>query len=396
MIALLALAGAAELCPPPKPETGYYTEVGWATGLFGNMAEDQARYKAIERMVEGHAAGFGATARNALRRAITAAGAVRYRGGYCVTVHVPRAAVTRLEDEANALDAALATVAAEVRAKAGARDIRLAIAWSNGNSVDFGDWMRNTVEANLKGARLSEAWDPSALDVRITLAASGERVSARVVADRESLGGFGFPSDLFGVAAEGSGIAVARIGLPEGGRPGAGGLRVEVSSPVADGVACTGEVGEVVMRTDRPARVRLYSVDARGDAWLVWPLSAEVFPGAPRGSGPHGDVLGRVAPDGAVIGGALGVQMALFPSGTGDERFVAVAIPPGASWPEPWEGYCHLPTPFDGSRYPAGSSVATATYSMRAAGSYECPYREEWVEATRQAQSDQAAAGLCQ
>lgn len=174
------------------------------------------------------------------------------------------------------------------------------------------------------------------------------------------LGDTTFSPDLFGIEPDERGDCrgVDELGLaPTAGQ---GGLTIRIDPPTQSGAVCEGRTSDpLVLRTNQPARVRLYSLAAEGSGWLIW----------------QGSVDGERE---------FATIDALHLQDLGDERWVAVALPPGESWTRgaDWSPNCRLPEPLGRSHVPRGAALDTTTYTVQPAGSYGCPpWSEEYSRA---------------
>ena len=194
----------------------------------------------------------------------------------------------------------------------------------------------------------------------LDVATLGERAVVTVsLADREStetVGTLDFALDVFGLKSGDVGNCATNVLLGLSGNEirGIEGLTVHVDVPVADGVACAGERVPLSVETDGAATVHVFSVDQRGNGYHIWP------------AGEAGLSRGVVE---------LGKAHLVPVPGGGDERLVAVAIPPSAAVTaaKAWKGFCRLETPFDARHLPQGVAVGTTTYIVRAGGTDGCP-----------------------
>ena len=119
-------------------------------------------------------------------------------------------------------------------------------------------------------------------------------------------------------------------------------LSLSVSYDAPGSRFCKGAIFPIHIRTAAPARVHLYSVAPDGSSYHLWPE-----PGT--------------SPDSA---GDITVDGLAWPTSGGDEKLVAVALPPGTTSPlDRAAGLCRLPAPLD-RQIPPGATVRTTTWSV--------------------------------
>ncbi len=122
------------------------------------------------------------------------------------------------------------------------------------------------------------------------------------------------------------------------------GLSVSYDAPASR--FCKGAIFPIRIHTAAPARVHLYSVAPDGSSYHLWPK-----PGASPDTG--GEITGEITVDGLA-----------WPTTGGDEKLVAVALPPGTASPlDRAAGFCRLPAPLD-RQLPPGATVRTTTWSV--------------------------------
>jgi len=191
-----------------------------------------------------------------------------------------------------------------------------------------------------------------AADVSVRLEVAGSEVVVLVdvalprAAGRKPVEGVRFPSDLFVLDEVNRDCRIDRsLGLEGGVRRGADGLQVWVDAGV-EGLVCEGDKGDPEVRVSRPAKVKVWSVDRLGTAYLVWP--------------PPGN-------DGVVQRSlSLGEVTYHRPVAGGEERLLAVAVPADqAMGPiDDWTGFCMHPGALEAKAYPADAAAAAASLTV--------------------------------
>jgi hypothetical protein len=372
-----AVVDLEALCPTTPP-TGYVVQRAEAGGTDGGVALAAARAAATEGLVERACSGLSESRCDAARRAIAPWQDGHFdavTGTACASVAMKRETLQGFEADRVALDDGMRHVAGQVASMAGSEPVLLLPpTWASGCSAGrvgsvLGAKLSNEVarhEVLLASAHKSGvmrvgvelAPDASALVLSAWMGQAGD--------NHRPIEGFSVARDVLGVSEgeEGACRADAALGLEQGSRVGAGGLVVTVDVPTSHGTVCEGTSVAPVLSTDRPARVRIYSVDRSGKSLLVWPE-----PG----------VADRV--DGSVT---LGAMTAIpTPDGT-DERLVAVAIDAGAKFgaTENWVSFCEVGGGLGPDHYPAGAAVGSASFSVLPAGSSGCETRAAEARST--------------
>lgn len=382
------LVDPATVCPAAPQTPGMIQVMGRASGWGKLAAMDAAREDGVEQMVSMHAAGFGATAREAVRRntfEVVGAGTFQ-RQVACVPMALPRDYVDHLERAGRDLDDQVRTLAAALAREARGRvvDVRPATRGESGAVSQVSDSIRSLLLGYLgptDGVRFLEdgRWVPNSVPLTIKLTANKVEVIGTVRLDGVPLGGLRFPLDLFSLTPGETNAADTAASVSVGGedRRGANGLSVYIAPPDPDGIACEGEVVELVVNTDRPARVRLYSVSADGTTYLMWPPDPRYAGGVPAGTGPTGDqMVSELRLPGTTM----------IPSADGrDERMVLVAVPPGGSFgaAENWRGFCEVSGGFsEAALLPPGAAVSSVSFLVRPSEATGCVLTEA-VESAR-------------
>jgi hypothetical protein len=251
----------------------------------------------------------------------------------------------------------LASMARRVAEAVGEAPVALApLRWADSgcDAGEVGATLRGELHDALAEARrrlVAPGAEGAAL-VTLRLELTGEQVRVSALIDPPKGGGsvpvkgLSFPADLFAVEGASRDCRLDRqLGLENGRRVGAGELRVWLDDGV-DSTVCEGTTGEPQITVSRPARVKVWSVDREGTAYLVWP---------PPGS--EGLVNGTVS---------LGEVTYHRPAAGGEERLLAVAVPQGTPFGtvDRWTGFCKHPGPFDASAYPKVAAAAASSLTV--------------------------------
>ena len=381
------LVDPASVCPAAPPTPGMIQVMGRAKGWKMQVAMDAAREDGVQQML-AYATGYGESAREAVQRntlPVQGAGTFQ-RGVACVPMALLREYQQHLERSGKDLDDQIRKIAAELAGAAKGRVVNLLpVTWGDSGAVSqVGDSIRDLLQGSFganDGVRfLDGPWRPDAVPLKIQLTASGDQFTGSVQLDGFPLGGLRFPRDLFKITPGEEGDTVPEASVSVGGadRLGTNGLSVFVAPPDPDGMPCEGDIVELVANTDRPARVRLYSVTADGTTYLMWPPAPDrQSVNVPKGGGPTGDQV-----DGALrLPGTTMIPAA----DRRDERMVLVAVPPGASFgvAENWGGFCKVPGGFsERTLLPPGAAVSSTSFQVRRAEATGCALTEA-VESAR-------------
>jgi len=384
---------------PDTPPYGFVLEKAWASGSRAEALQ-AARDKARAILIDSATAGYDDLQRAAVIRNIRPWKDGLYieperkgePGSACAAVAIRKDLLNQIEGQYGAFADSLDTLAAGIREQAGDQPLVLQPPrWSSGcPSSELGQALAAQLKLRLVGTEIRKTQvfqevvaadegeteaPPKATQVAmfpelwlelaprrtsVTLSAQLREPSAQ--ADR-LLGGFEFPSSLFGIEPDERGVChdEAVLGLERGRLVGADGLTVQVNFPTDDGVVCEGQKVPWGLATNMPAQVWLFSVAADGQAWFIWPV---------------GGASGQV--NGVVDLGTM--DIARLPEG-GDERFVAVALPRGTTWgaTQGWSSEsCRLPVALDELTWPAGTAIGSEVFTVASAGQGDCPAAEAY------------------
>ncbi len=381
-------SGADASCsttPPP----GYWVEVGHASGPR-DQALNEAYEIARERLLRNVCAGLTEMTCASVQRHVTTWEEQFERRQACVSVAIPREHVDLLRTQARDLDGRLAALAGEVAAQRADLVRHEAPQWASGCSAGvLGTAIRTELDGFLgrSGVRIcrdgvgeggvagepSRCVDADRLQLVLSPRDDGVKLMAYMhtpgVAGEVALPGPRFPLDLFALQSGEAGDCVAdhTLQLQRGARAGDEQLQVWVDLPRGDNVFEEGAEIEPIVRVNRPARVRVFSVTRSGEAFLIWP-----YPGIP-------DVVDAE--------GSVGKGFVIRDPVAGDESLVAIAVPAGESFgpAEGWLGYCRVEQSFSEGVYPAGAAVGRATYTVVGSNSDEF---SAIVEAAQRARED--------
>ncbi len=350
---LATLAHADDLCGSKTPPLGYRIVVGHASGPRARAIE-AARDRALQNALVLYAPHFSPLQEASFREQVFdwsddnwVPGRFMVEGTACVRLAIAQEAFTAHRDALDRLTASLGALADRVRDRTASVDL-LAPVWDrSGCAAENGDAIRTTLLGQLQGVK--EVRGGPRLAIR--LAALDRVVTGAVTLDGVALGGFDFPLTVLGVEPGEAGRCAANgtLGLEGDDRRGAAGLTVglRLGSHASD--ACEGDPDNPVLSTSAPARVQVFSVDRTGGGHFVgaWELNGTTSLGE-----------GTLTP---------------MPQG-GDERLVAVAVPPGSDFGRSgaWTEYCRLPGPFSASWFPGSAAIGTTTFIVHPAGMRGC------------------------
>jgi len=374
LVAYPDAAGADEECPIVPPH-GHRIEVGWAKGNNQAEAIEQARQTARQTMSDKLCGDFGQARCNGINRHINPWGDGHWSKrdkAACAVVSIPEDKIDEYDRDAATLDAALADLATQLGDEKVTVLYQDGVFWASGCSAAVvGSYLRTSLQNHLSQVgsfklAVGPVAPPDAAQLRLQLARgpSGIVVNGLLRPPKEDhwtpLTGPTFAGDLFGIEAhEGEQCRSDQaLGLQNSSRAGAQGLQVEIQIAGNVGSFCEGEEIQPVVRVTQPARVQVYNVQSNGEAHLVWP--------PPHGKGSDGFVDDIFQ---------LGVSTLIHSETAGDERLVAVAVPRGSSFGprNDWQGYCQVPGSFGPAYYPLDAAVGSATFTVYAPGTGNCP-----------------------
>lgn len=326
---------ADSFCGSKTPPEGHVTFVG-----FDRRRDLGAAYGAAEAKLLG-ASGYVGYRRDALRRRIRdwSKDEIR-RGVACVRLLVPRAALDSLDLDGDRFDAALAgRLAAQ-------GPLQLAAPrWSTGCVAHLAELVQERLLGLLPGAIVGHD-DPARRTVSLRFAANQQAATLTALVDDASFGGFDFPLDVLALDPEEAGECAtnAALGLAADASARSNGLVVSLDLLDHEGQACDGDRDTLVVSTDRPAPVQVFSLAKSG----------------------RGNYLGAFDVDGRTV---LGSGTWVVSPEPGDERLVAVAGDYAAT--ASWTPGCRLREPWSRAWY-GDVAVGTETFLVRPQGG-ACP-----------------------
>ena len=380
-----------ELCPTRSESRKFRVERGEAGGLQAPEAIATARRAALESLEDKVCAGLETSPRClAARRNIVPLGAGQWerrgaRGWACASVAIEEALLNSEQHDLEQLDADLSALAEGLRGRLGGAPFQLLPpTWkSTGCSAgEPGAHLHTLLMGKLAGTLPADA-TTTAAQVRLELSVAGGQ--AAVAVSTRDPGAFAwtpldlpaltFPADLFQLTPADARICPAEAGLPAADQPGAGGLAVQLFAVGQGGLYCEGETVSPRIELSGPARLRLYSIEADGQGYRVWPHRAEddrVY--TPTDPPRLPTFTAMQAPDG------------------GDSRLVVAAFPPDTAL-DP-AAFCRLPAALDAASLPGSPALTSATFHVLPAGERLCLGRGD--PSVTGAQRDHAAAALRQ
>ena len=350
---LPTLALASELCGSKTPPTGYRIATGLGSGPRAQALEG-AREQAIQNALDQYGRDLTELQAAAFRKNTFdwsedhwEPGALLQQGTACFRIAIAEEAFTAHADSVEQLSRDLAALAAEVRVRTASVEIDAPVWDQSGCPADIGAALRTTLLRHLAGVTET----PGAPRLRVRLAALDTVVQAAVTLDGASIGGFSFPLTTFDLARGEVGRCAgnATLGLGADDRRGAGGLSVRVRLGAHVGEGCEGDRDNPTLVASAPVLAQVFSIDRDGTGHFVgtWTVNGQAALGE-----------GTLAP---------------MPSG-GDERLVAVALPPGRDFGRThgWTDYCKLPSTFNASWFPTEAAIGTTTFIVHPAGTHGC------------------------
>jgi hypothetical protein len=288
-------------------------------------------------------------------------------GWACASVAIEEKLLNSQQHDLEALDGDLAGLAQALRNAAGAAPLQLLTPrWQDTGcpAGEVGAQLLVQLRQHLGGAQLVDPGQhvEGAQQLRLDLVVASERLSlaasARAIAEEAwtalDAPAVTFPSDLFRLEARDARSCPAEdeLGLPGGDRPGAYGLEVQLFAAGPEGLFCAGEQLTPRVELSGPARVRVFTLQADGVGFAVWPHQ------------PQDDrVYGPADPP------ALPPFTATRSFDGSDSRLLVAAFPEGGDAPP--AGFCRLAAPLQVDAL-EGAAVASATYHVAAAGERLC------------------------
>ncbi len=367
---------ADDACPTRSEHRDFRVERGEAEGKNEATTIQSARTVAFDRLDHKVCDGAERTPRClAARRNIAPYGAGRFdrkRKSACASVVIEASHLNSIDADLAMLDDAVAGLAHALRQDAGNRPIAIDTpiwAASGCTAGEVGAHLVNLLEGKLVGSTLAQ----DGARVRMNLSVAADRVQVAPALqqgqDWAPLPGLSFPLDLFRLDPVEAGTCQddASIGITEGHRAGSGGLEVDLGAGGEGGLLCEGEDVSPRVQLSGPARIRLYTLQADGQGFLVWPWQ------------PEDDLI--YSPERPP---ALPDFTAVRTWDGGDTRLLVVASPP-ASDPVP-ATICRLDVPFSTDDLPAVAALDTASFHVAAAGVRLCRSRGDAAQAARSRQ----------
>jgi len=349
----------------------YVLKVAWAEGRTEAKALESARGMARAQLVEQLCTGYDELRCAAVKRHVRDWEDGHWEppskgrpGSACAAVTVERRYVDLVQHEFQAFDDELKMLAEEIRSRLGEATLVLdPPRWASGcNAGELGAALNSEIRRRLRGVAVAKQGHrpPDAQLLRLTITPGSESVGIDATLGgiragvETSLGGLRVAPDLLGIAADEVGYCAGDAATGGGDRVGKDGLRVEALFDAPDGLACEGSQVPMSLFTSQPAQVWLFSVAPDGSALLIW-------------SSGNGDLVNGEFSLGSV-------DVVPYPGG-GDERLVAVALPPDQRWlpVDEWNASCRVPGEMGALGRPDTAAVGSASYTVIRAGVQPCP-----------------------
>jgi len=369
----------ATACAKDVPEN-YQIHTGYGTDADPTEAIAKARRAAQKEALDTLCAGKSPARCASIRRHIEGWKQPFHNplsGRACAHVGVNRRWIDDDRREQAALHDELVALGARVAAATQGQVVALQTARWEESGCDAGE-VGTALRAELRNAlaetdtTLVDVGTSGAADVSVRLQLAGSEVVVLVdvalpkTPGRKPVEGVRFPSDLFVLDGVNRDCRIDRsLGLEGGQRRGASGLQVWVD-PGVDGSVCEGDKGEPSVRVSRPAKVKVWSVDRLGTAYLVWPPPGEA------GIVQRSLSLGEVTYHQPTVGG--------------EERLLAVAVPSDETMGpiDAWTGFCQHPGALEAAAYPANAAAAAASLSVLSWDEATCAQRDTLRDAAPQ------------
>jgi hypothetical protein len=271
------------------------------------------------------------------------------------------------KNELDTLAKELDRLAMTVRTAAGSTPTQLlAPRWQDTGcpAGEVGAHLYTLLQQRLVGVKLADADGPleGGRQLRLDLSTAGDQVAVAALAKSAGEGTWtpvgvpiSFAADLFQLQPDDARTCPVEddLHLPGGQRPGAAGLEVQLFMAGQGGLFCDGEQATPRIELSAPARLRLYTLQADGQGFQVWPWRAE---------------------DDKVYSPAAPPQLPPFTAtrsfdGT-DSRLVVAAFPADSDALAP-ATFCRLAAPLDVSTL-TGAAIDSVAYHVAAAGERLC------------------------
>lgn len=368
-----------EACPAQTNHKDYRVEVG--SGKDRNQADalKEAREDAYRKLKEQVCQGVSAERCHANSRNIRPFGAGEFdrrANSACASVAIHVDNLNSIEKDLEELDATLTGMAEVVKAAvAGAPVKPVEPTWASSGCAagEDGAHLLNRLRQRMVGVQVLDPADeaPGMKLLRLSLSSTSGRVGLSLaMRDPDSpgwtqldVGAPYFPADLFSLDPDelGSCATHSALGLEGERRNGSGGLYVSlnVPPPAAGGAYCEGERIAPKMALNQDALVRVYTVDADGQGYLVYSsLNRPEYAARPTDLSPPGKEWTMTVP----------------PSGH-DSQLVIVAVPPGSTFGSPEQtdnSMCRLTRPLHVSQFPPEAAVHVVSSQVLAADNPLC------------------------
>ena len=376
------LVPSEEACPPWVNSTEFRVKVGEASGPLRNNAIGEARANGVATLSAGICEGQETSPRClAARNNIAPLGSGMWEkrglGGWaCASVAIEEKLLNYQKNELDDLATELDQLAATVRSSVGATPLQLLTPrWQDTGcpAGEVGAHLFTLLQQRLVSVRLLDTSEPlvDARQLRLDISTAGDQVAVSALAKNAGEGTWTptgapitFAADLFQLQPDDARTCPAEddLQLPGGQRPGAAGLEVQLFMAGQAGLFCDGEQATPRIELSAPARLRLYTLQADGQGFQVWPWRSE---------------------DDKVYSPAEPAQLPPFTAarsfdGT-DSRLVVAAFPVDADDLAP-AAFCRLGAPLDASTL-TGAAIDSVAYHVAAAGERLCLERGDTAAA---------------
>lgn len=210
-------------------------------------------------------------------------------------------------------------------------------------------WVRSRLgNAGIATVADGAAADAAELDLNASVSQGNVTLAGTVtLGDGRQIGAdpVSFFASAYNVPANGAAcVGSAKLGLDKRGQR-RGEVNLDMKVPTRGGGLCVGQPVEPVLTVDQAAKVHVYSVDASGAAYHIWPIE-----GADR-------VEGSID---------LGQSWAIPGAKGNDETLVAIAVKESSALGPiaGHTGFCRVRQTFGDALYPTGATVVSQTWHV--------------------------------
>lgn len=361
-----------EPCPLYPPTSEYRVRVGYAKGKNAAEAISEARRDARSQLEDQICKGIETQPRCLAARAnIFPYGEGSFQKkerSACASVAISNERLNSRERDLAQLEAATTAAGIAIADNLKGEPVRFeAPVWkaTGCSGGELGAYLQAAIQAHLGSTPILDQSDihSSANLVRVELSSGGGRILASSLVKRKGQAGWiaveqgslSLPDDLFPRPERC--VSEQSLDLVGGNRPGASGLRVSLNIGTGAAQLCEGEKIRPEIQVSQAARVRVYSVQADGVGYQIWPFL------------PQEDLTyGHEHPP------EMPASETLRTFDDSDDRLVVAAWADGdPSIPPP--GFCRLKAPLRARDFPPGVALSTVAFHVARADALLCSGR---------------------